>query len=204
MQTHKKKIGFWLICITISLLLTSCYRSEVDQASDYKSFYKDMQRKGFSVRKFLPDLSDEDCIKELYLYYSDEPIKPSYAIYLNCVYSEEEYKREAERMTSYQEHMYRDMESFDYEAIWYSNHFSMRAVARGVDGDGIVRMGGSIQYSYVLLDEEESRIVYITIYEQELYAESVNIPEEFLPAELLELREEYEGRLKDGSSEIIQ
>lgn len=192
----RKRILVLITCLMISLLLTSCYKTETEQVLDYTAFYKDMRERSKHISGFLPDISDESCIEEVYLYYTEEdPIfQPNYTIYLNCVYSEEEYENEVKRINELftdEGLLQRNTDSFEYESMLYGEFLDCSPFSLDFFKNQISWVMAEAHYTYVLFEEEESRIVYITMFEEKLNGRSINIPEEYLPKELVALREEY-------------
>ena len=88
-----------VFCSIIAFLFASCYHLDSEQPEDYESFRQNMQ--GKYVYDLLPPLEDTDCIQEAYLFYSDWDLLDSYyTIYINCLFTEEEYQAECERITN--------------------------------------------------------------------------------------------------------
>jgi len=178
---YKKKICSIMVCLIIILLFTSCYHFESEHVNEYDEFYQNMQEKNDYIYGFLPLLEDNECIDDMYLFYSDRDLLDSYyTIYLNCKYSEKEYRNEEKRITELfvdEDLLVKNSDSFDYESLMYSNLFVR-------DSSGI----GIMDYQYVLFSESDFRIVYITFFDKELNGKSINIPEKYLPKELVDLR----------------
>ena len=161
----------------LSCLLTSCYRVTAKQADDYDMFREEMKEEYEPIYEFLPDISDKNCIEDLYLYYTSENGGHSYyTVYLNCIYSDEEYEKEEKRLNARFSDVgsYRiNTDSFEYESISYDGYMSWSHVI----------------YEYILFEKESSRIVYVNLLEDQIHGRSINIPDEYLPKELIEVRE---------------
>lgn len=169
---NAKKIFLLLICVVFTYLLTSCYSDTVKSADDYDEFREEMKEEYEPIYKLLPEVTDKSCIQDMYLHMFEDILDTNYAIYLNCVYSDEDYEREEERLTK----LFGDMEflqtnpkSFEYESLmtgFLTEHH--------------------LQYEYALFDRENLRIVYVWLYEDQTHHRYTKIPEEYLPKELLE------------------
>ncbi len=73
-----------------------------------------------------------------------------------------------------------DVMRFDETEIEIFNHPPLNAI----DETEI----GIIDYFYFLFDEENGKIIYVFIFERNLFGKSVNIPKEYLPNDLVALR----------------
>lgn len=142
-----------------------------------------METKNTAIYQFLPKVNEEQ-IEDMYLYYSDELLDSYYSIYLNCSYFEKQYEAELERlsniMSQYNDIIKKDSKSFSYESFCLDSVLEFDS-----NGNGIV------DYTYFLFDSENKRIIYVMILEKEVSGESVNIPLEFLPSEVIELRSKF-------------
>lgn len=181
-----------IICLAIFLLIVvlfrSCYHQETENTQDYYAFRQEMQDKSKTIYDMLPALNDEDCIEDMYLFYSDwDFIDSFYTVYLNCQYSEQEYKNEEMRIAalfSDEQVLVKNSDLFDYPSLMHRDYFDF-------DLNGMI---GMMTYEYVLFDESEFRVVYVTLFDKELNGKSTNIPEEYLPKELNELRRSAANR----------
>ena len=90
----QKKIFLLLICVVFTYLLTSCCRVTVKSADDYDEFREEMKEEYEPIYKLLPEVTDKSCIQDMYLHMFEDILDTNYAIYLNCVYSDEDYERE--------------------------------------------------------------------------------------------------------------
>ena len=184
-----KKCILTVICLSIVILLASCAQYEVEQQDEYKEFYQKMEKKKNRMFEFFPSPENQDCIEDMYLFYSERDlIDTYYTCYLNCKYDEEEYCREEKRITELftdENLLIKNSESFEYESLSYSEQL-----------DHDILGVSYLRYEYVLFIESEYRIVYITFFDKELYGKSVNIPEQYLPKELVDLRNSYEDTIK--------
>ncbi|MBQ8184210.1 MAG: hypothetical protein IJ036_00320 [Lachnospiraceae bacterium] len=174
MRVHKRKMGILILFILLSCLLTSCYRSTVKEASEYDSFREDMKEQYERLYEFLPELGDKSCIEDMYLYYWSGDLFDSYhTIYLNCVYSEEEYEKEEKRLKElFADSSQINSDSFEYESL----------------GGGGYTSWTHVFHKYVLFEKENLRIVYIDLFEDSLHGRSTKIPDEYLPKDLVEVR----------------
>ena len=182
-----KKCILTAICLSILFLCASCSQYEVEKSEEYKEFHQKMEKMKNPMFEIFPSLENEDCIDDMYLFYSERDlIDTYYTCYLNCIYDEEAYCREVKRITEVftnEDLLKKNSESFEYESLSYSGDLTQ-------DIDGVSYM----RYEYVLFIESEYRIVYITFFDKELYGKSVNIPEQYLPKELVDLRNSYEDK----------
>ncbi len=186
MKSHLKKLMIFPLCVMILLCMTSCYHFESNEKSDYNTFKEDLYKVNDYIYSYLPTIENDDVIDEVYLFYSDWDLLDSfYTTYVNCVYSEEEYQKEKDRLTElFADDQYLSDEALtlNYPSLMHENSID---TSHGFLGDEVLDM---MKLNYVLFDEENFRIVYITIFDKELNSKSVNIPEEYLPKELVELR----------------
>ncbi len=83
-----------------------------------------------------------------------------------------------------------DSESFDAHSV------SVERILMGREdydeNDAVI--GCCISYTYYLFYEEENRIVYVDMFEKELFGKSTEIPERYLPKELVEWQKVGEPR----------
>ena len=160
-------------------MLTSCYHYKSDVSSDYGEFRIDMKSKAKGIYDFLPDLENEDVIKDVFMYYSDADLIDSfYTVYLNCQYSEEEYNKEKERLEKVLKGANVDSNSFELPSIVADEYMNGEYPYNSV----------YMRYSYALFDEDEFRIIYVEFFDKELNGYSTNIPEEYLPKKLVAAR----------------
>lgn len=170
MKYQKKWILFWIILN--SMLLTSCYEVNTDQKTDYTEFRNEMQKKNDFIYQVLPILNDESVVEDVYLYYSDRDLLDSfYTVYLNCIFSEEKYTLEYERLQSLSGEE-GNILSFEYESIVFYYYMEFGSV-------------DMVDFSYVLFDEDENRIVYVLIFEKGEEINIETIPKAYLPKEYL-------------------
>ena len=179
-----KKWALVLICLSFVLLFVSCPHYEVDQVEEYKEFYQKMSKSTSPIFDVFPSPENEQCIEDMYLFYSERDLLDTYYTgYLKCKYDSEEYYREEKRIKDlYTDEVLLDKnsDSFEYESLIYDDILSR-------DDDGV----SYLRYEYVLFIESEYRIVYVTFFDKELNGKSVNIPEKYLPKELVDLRNSY-------------
>lgn len=175
-----KKSFVFLSVFLMLLQLSSCYNVNTDNVNDYEAFLQKMQDKHPILYSDLPNV-DKEQIKDMYLYYSDELIDSYYTIYLNCSFTKEQYETEFKRIVDLTS-QYGDMldvnsKSFSYDSIRVNSSLDFDSKGWGI-----------VDYSYFLFDSENSRIIYVMIFEKEIMGKSVNVPDEYLPSELIELR----------------
>lgn len=189
-----KKCALALICLSCVFLFVSCPHYEADQVEEYKEFYQKIEKKSPIFDAF-PSPENEQCIEDMYLFYSERDLFDTYYTgYVNCKYDSEEYYREEKRITELftdEDLLVKNSDSFEYESLVYGERLAR-------DSDGV----SCLNYEYVLFIESEYRIVYITFFDKELNGKSVNIPEEYLPKELVDLREQYEDMPQQWEKEL--
>lgn len=175
-----KKSFVFLSVFLMLLQLSSCYKVNTDNVNDYEAFLQKMQDKHPILYSDLPNV-DKEQIKDMYLYYSDELIDSYYTIYLNCSFTKEQYETEFKRIvdltSQYSDMLDVNSKSFSYDSIRVNSSLDFDSKGWGI-----------VDYSYFLLDSENSRIIYVMIFEKEIMGKSVNVPDEYLPSELIELR----------------
>jgi len=158
--------------------LTACYYCDTTQFEDYGRFREEMQKMGKQLDVFLPALESDEPVEDMYLFYSDRDlIDTYYTVYLNCRYTEEKYRQEEERIVllfNDEDLLIKNSESFGMDSLMYGEGCFG-------DADGII-----LDYMYVLFDEAEQQIVYIAFFDKELYGKYTNIPEKYLPKELID------------------
>ena len=180
-----RKIKIILLFITLSILicfLTSCYQLESKNIAEYQSFYAEMDKRESFIYELFPNLKEQNSIKGMYIYYDDKDLIDScYAVYLDCEYTEEMYNTEIARLSElsdYEDLVIKNSNSFNYNSFVYTDILYSNSY---VDS-------GTARYDYALFDKSRFKIVYVSIFEDELNGKSSNIPEEYLPIELIEAR----------------
>ncbi len=176
-----KKVSIFVTFLCICGLFTSCVYVNTTDGSEYTSLLADMKNTSKSVYSFFPEVAD-DCIDDLFLYYSDYDILDSvYSIYVNCEFTKEQYNAEKERvrelMSQWENLLEEDTDSFAFPSLSLERMLEFNNSQAGV-----------VRYKYVLFNEIENRIVYVMIFEKELYGKSCHIPDDYLPKELVALR----------------
>ena len=169
-----------LICV-FCVGLSGCAHIDTDKIEDYGSFLQTMKDMNSGEYPYLPSAEYLDCMEEVVLYYSDYDLLDSfYTIYVNCVYTPEDYKKEEQRLLELSENgsLSYDADSFCHEAIVLSKTFES-------DEELSVMV-----YDYFLFDQDASRIVYVSLFDKELRRRHYNIPSEFLPSELVSFMEQ--------------
>lgn len=156
------------------------YHFESDSTADYEQFLGDMLEHGKAEYGFLPK-TDAGEVTDVYLYYSEEFLDDEYVIYVRCSFTPEQYETEVQRINEYTEQwsdmLETNLTSFSYDSL------SIDTILYS-EKTGFVH----IDYDYYLFDPEDLDIIYVTICEEKLNGKSTNIPEEYLPSELVELR----------------
>lgn len=179
----KGKLFFIIVCLGFVLLFVTGYHFESTQTVEYNAFHQDMQEKNEYIYKLLPVLKDDKYIEDMYLFYSDRDLIDSYyTVYLNCRYSEKEYRTEKTRISELFEsdgYLIKNSSLFNYESLMGTHRFFH-------DSSDVDLMN----YEYVLFSESDYRIVYVTFFDKELNGKSINIPKMYLPKELISLRNE--------------
>lgn len=185
-----KKFFIQILLLTsvllMTLLLSSCNNIDTTDADDYESFLQEMNERDKSIYDQLPQLS-ADQIEDIYLYYSDDFLDSFYAIYLKCSYTEEQYDLEYTRIEQLTE-QWSDMieinsESFTLDSLCVDSYLEFNDLKYWFN-----MKVGLVDYSYFLFDDANYEIIYVLIFEKELNGKSTNIPSEYLPKELNELR----------------
>lgn len=181
-----------LCCLMVAVLFTSCTRFETSAQSEYDKYYKELQKRQASAAEFLPESISEDCIEDMYLFYNGKDlIDDYYTIYLNCKYTAEEYFNEKNRISELfvdEDLLVKNSESFIYESLMYEDTFDYTDIKISDSYNLNLIDLELMHFKYVLFDESELRIVYVNFFDKELYGKSTNIPNEYLPKELVDLR----------------
>lgn len=181
MKFYVKKTFVFSLCLLILLCLTSCYHIDSNQRSEYFVFKEKMNKSNDIIYSLLPSLESEDYIEDIYMFYSDYDLLDSfYTVYLKCKFDEKEYKDEQKRITSVfneEEFLVKDSDSFKYPSLMYDSLFWSNE--KQVD---------MMRYNYALFVEDTYSIIYVAIFDKETNGKSVNVPEEYLPKELVDIR----------------
>lgn len=177
-----KKFLCVILSIVLGFTLPGCYFQDADNSEEYSSFLQEIEEKNDTIYSILPKNDKIDFVQDVYLYYSDfDMIDSLYSIYVNCIYEQDTYVEETQRVlevTNQWEFVKENVDSFDYNSIVINQYLDF-------DDSQI----GMMDYSYVLFDDNDYRIVYVFILEKELNGMSMNIPNEYLPKEVVSLRE---------------
>lgn len=177
-----KKVLCIIFSIIFSCALSSCYYQNTDIIKEYSSFLRKIDEKDKSMYSLLPKNDKMDYIQDIYLYYSDFDMMDSmYAIYVNCLFEQNMYIKETQRIleiTEQWDFVEENVDSFDYDSVVIDQVFYFDNLNMGL-----------MNYSYVLFDDNNSRIVYVFIFEKQLDGMSMNIPSDYLPKEIVALRE---------------
>lgn len=185
---YKRKLGVLTFCLIIAVFLTSCYHFESNQTTEYQEFYQKLKENKKQIYNFFPIINDKESIQEVYLFYNDRDlIDTYYTIYLNCNFSKDDYQKEKDRIAKLFEDkdlLVENSDSFEYESLMYD---STLYPSKYGDID-------LMSYEYALFLEDEQRIVYVAFFDKELNGKSINIPKEYLPKELLELRDKFQNK----------
>lgn len=192
MKLSNKKLCVVPLFLIIIFMFNSCYHFETSLESQYDTYYQKLQEASPLVAEFLPESISEDCIEDMYIFYSDRDLLDSYhTVYLNCKYTEEEYLNEKNRISELyvdEDLLVVNSEQFTYESLMYGDTLSYEKIQVGDLYNSIRAM--LMDFEYVLFDENEFRVVYVSFFDKELYGKSTNIPEEYLPKDLVDLRRE--------------
>lgn len=169
-----KKILMCISLLFLSLLMTSCYSIETKECDSYSVFWNKMQKERTSISTMMPELTNSDYIQEVYLYYTDiDPLETCYVVYLNCLYSDEQYAEEYKRLKDLtDEYSVINSPSFTLSSIELDNYLMISP-----KGDIYIR------YCYFLLDNDKKQVVYVMAFESGKKLHIENIPTEFLPKE---------------------
>ena len=184
-----RKIVFFMLVLTLILCISSCYYYESD--TDYETFIT--KNAGKAACQFLPDIKYSDNIIDMYLFYSDRDLIDTYhTFYVKCKYSESQYNDEKERIKALftdEDFLEVNSDSFYFESMLYGNVFDWEKseiMEKIFDSEELY---GIMEYEYVLFDRENLQIIYVSFFDKELNGKSTNIPKEYLPKELVALRE---------------
>ena len=180
MKLYVRRMLFCIaILLSVTCAFTACYYCETTEPEEYVAFYNQMKNANTQLDVFLPPLENDDPIDDMYLFYNGRDLIDTYhTVYLNCHYTEEVYHQEKERMVQFcndENLLIKDSNSFDMPSLMYGEGFFGDTTSMILD------------YTYVLFDEAELRIIYITFFDKEINGEYTNIPEEYLPKELINL-----------------
>lgn len=162
----------FILVLSISLL-SSCYETQVTKRNEYTEIRSKMQIKDSSIYEFLPEIVNNDDVKDMYFYYSDKDfLDTMYAIYLNCVFSKEKYATEQQRLTE----LYNEADVIADPGI-----FDCKSIIIEMQTEANNSTLTYLRYTYVLFYENESRIVYVKVFEKGDHFEWKNIPSEYMP-----------------------
>ena len=180
------------IILSMVFLLTGCYKLESENLAEYSEFRNKMQKTETYIYNFLPDNKTVSTFDDLYLFYNSRDLIDNYhTIYLNCTFSKENFQLEKERISalfSDLEYRIENSESFDCESLMYENTLIYDSTESGL-----------FEYEYVLFFEDELKIVYVTFFDKKIHGNSTNIPQEYLPKELVTLQNSRtEGNMFDS------
>lgn len=166
MQLRMKKIFYTLLSVTLMILVLSllgCTSVSTSNTSDYGEFL-DGKYSLNTVAGFYPeDLERVSAVKKYFFEYNVGFLDDEAQVILDCVYTPEQYGKEIERIKALNY-------SYSYYPADENSIFQYPAYAMSVKQDC---------YEYVLLIEEEHRMVYIHL---EYYpSDSVQFDKSFLP-----------------------
>lgn len=179
-----KKVLLSVTAFFLALSLCACYEIDSTNADDYAAFYKNSSDIALQS-DLLPLPENIESFDDIMLYYSDYNLIDSYhIIYLNCNFSDENFEIEKQRALDYgktYDGTIYNSESFSYDSV---------SINTLLPTDFDFERLKHIYVSYALFDKENNKIIYVMIFEEgsNVFGKSSAIPDEYLPKELVELK----------------
>lgn len=186
----KKFIISVIICFLL-LNFTSCGLIEFsDSDNEYSVAVNKLKERHPKLYEYLPKLENTEEIKNFYIYAEDDLLDSFYIMYVDSICSDEVYESEQNRLLSKYQEESCSSEEFDdnFDFIIPLHNF--------IEFDHVDNTyplsSGMANCEYILFNKSGKQIVYVFIFTKDLMDEHLyNIPETYLPKELIELRDTY-------------
>lgn len=171
----KKRTAFFLLLLLCVTFITACSQNKkvVKVVTDISEYGQFDDFKGPSTLSIFPDTILDSAQNVKYYYGSvDSILGNDYQIYLECNYSDNDYKKETERLSKITETYLNRTNSIRYDTDTF------------ICPSYVAVLGNNQTYEYALVFNEEKKIVYV--FTQFMDRDDIVIDEQYLPPNFME------------------